>query len=570
MTNTVVPTRVENRIPQPPSWVNGRFLWLLIFAIALGLSLWQSGIFNDDVVNEGGWTILQRFLSAALRPETAVSFLQLTLNATLVTLAYAVSSVFLSVLIGLLLGVFVSELWWEAVWPRRWGSYRLIWSFLRMVLALPRGIHELLWGLIFINLFGLDPLTAILAITVPYSAIVGKIFSEMIDEVEKRPYWALRNSGAPPLKSILYGVLPQVFPDFLSYAFYRFECAIRAAAVLGVIGAGGLGYQILLSLQTLRYEELWTLFYALVLLSGVADYWSATLRRRLGRVECNCAAGEWQGKQAETSAMVPVFDPVLRVSFWVWLLLVPLSFVYIRADFSLLWAEKTAVLFNDLAQQSWPPRLSVDIGQNLLQLSGQTLAMAFLSTMIASVGGILLAFPAARDFSATQHQPWRRLLKTAVIFLTRGILLFMRAIPAPIWALVFLFVLFPGILPGALALGIYNLGVLGRLMAEVVENMEKRPFNALKNQGASEPQAFLYATVPTTLPRHLAYSLYRWEIAIRATVIVGLVGAGGLGRLLTQQLSTFDFRSVIMTLFTFVLLTFAADLVSATVRRTFR
>jgi phosphonate transport system permease protein len=107
-------------------------------------------------------------------------------------------------------------------------------------------------------------------------------------------------------------------------------------------------------------------------------------------------------------------------------------------------------------------------------------------------------------------------------------------------------------------------------MAEVVENQDERPLRALKAQGAAKPQVFLYGVLPATMPRFLSYSLYRWEIAIRATFIVGLVGAGGIGRLLTEQLSRFDYRSVIVTIMAYIALTFLVDLVSASVRKGIR
>jgi phosphonate transport system permease protein len=146
-------------------------------------------------------------------------------------------------------------------------------------------------------------------------------------------------------------------------------------------------------------------------------------------------------------------------------------------------------------------------------------------------------------------------------------LLFCRAIPAPIWALIVLFVIFPGILPGAIALGLHNLGILGRLMAEVTENIEKPALQALKSQGTPTASIFLYGVLPLTMPRFLSYILYRWEVCMRETVIVGLVGAGGLGRLLTEQLSSFDYGAIIVTLGCFVILTFLVDWVSAEARR---
>jgi phosphonate transport system permease protein len=143
-------------------------------------------------------------------------------------------------------------------------------------------------------------------------------------------------------------------------------------------------------------------------------------------------------------------------------------------------------------------------------------------------------------------------------------------VPEPIWALLFLFVLFPGILPGAIALALHNFGILGRLMAEVTENLDERPLRSLKALGATRPQVFLYGVLPLTLPRFIAYILYRWEVCIRATVIVGLVGAGGLGNLLTEQLSSFDYRGVLATLIVFLGLTLSVDITSALVRRTLR
>ena len=138
------------------------------------------------------------------------------------------------------------------------------------------------------------------------------------------------------------------------------------------------------------------------------------------------------------------------------------------------------------------------------------------------------------------------------------------------YKLVFLFILFPCIWPGALALALHNLGILGRLMAEVNENTEQRSIRALRIQGASALQTLLYGLLPVTLPQFLAYSLYRWEVCLRATVIVGLVGAGGLGRLMMEQISSFDYSGLTLTLAIFVLLTIMVDGISAALRQKLR
>lgn len=243
----------------------------------------SAGLFERDLVNEGGWILVLRFLLAATHPDLTPEFLWLAWDATLKTLAYAVCGTFLSVLLGLVGGVLSAEVWWQSTNKGRFHRFYVApWLAVRVGLAIPRAIHELIWGLFFINIFGLDPLVAIGAIAIPFGAITAKVFSEILDETPRQPLMALLNSGVSPLNAFAYSLLPQAFPNLLSYTFYRFECSIRSAAVLGIIGAGGLGYQILLSLQSLRYEQMWTLLIALVVLSGSTDFCSAMLRRRLG------------------------------------------------------------------------------------------------------------------------------------------------------------------------------------------------------------------------------------------------------------------------------------------------
>ena len=107
-------------------------------------------------------------------------------------------------------------------------------------------------------------------------------------------------------------------------------------------------------------------------------------------------------------------------------------------------------------------------------------------------------------------------------------------------------------------------------MAAGQDNLDPRPLQAQAAQGASRGQGFFYGVLPQTLPRCLAYVFYRWEVCIRATVVVGLVGAGGLGRVPNPQLSSFDYRGVVTTLAVLSLLTLLVDLASAAARRRIR
>lgn len=565
------------QMPTKPSFWSVRTGWLLVMLMALFWSLAQTGVFTDNaLINRGGWDQFTVFWRSAFKPVLTPDFLVITLRAGLVTLAYAVAGTFISLLIGSIFGVLASEVWWQSVWPQQAYWQRVPWTMVRGLLALLRGIHELLWGLLLLNIFGLNSLVAILAIAIPYGAIVAKLFSEIIDETPSEPYFVLLNSGASPLKAFIYALIPTALANLLSYSFYRFESAIRAAAVLGVVGAGGLGYQILLSMQTLNYNETWTFFYALMLLSGLADFWSRRVRQRLGH-DSNCDGVQVFVKRFAAKSFSIHLDPVLHCSLCLVVFLVPWSFLFLNPDWSLLWSPRSWALWQDMVDKALPLNLNWDYLLELWQLSKETLAISILAGVLAALAGAILSFPAARNFflpgglmASRGIGRWGRFGRVFVLKSTRTILLLMRAIPAPIWALVLLFIFFPGILPGAIALGIYNIGVLGRLMAEVTENQDERPSRALKTQGASNVQVFFYGMLPSTTPRYLSFSLYRWEIAIRATLLVGLVGAGGLGRELTQQLAAFNYRAVLVTLIVFIGLTFGVDMLSRTIRNTLK
>ncbi len=539
--------------PRPPI-LGESIRWLLVGALVLGVALWPTGIGQREIINLNGWPQLWRFMAAAVQPNLSIELLRITLDATIVTLAYAIVGTFCSVMLGSVFGLLASRVWWEALWGRRAAW---VYQPVRLLLAVPRSIHELLWGLLLLNIWGLDPLTAIVAIAIPFGAITAKVFSEILDDTPHQPLDALLNAGVSPLVALCYGLLPQAMLNLISYVFYRFECALRSAAVLGVIGAGGLGYQILVSLQSLKYQELWTFFYALMILNGGVDWASGWLRGRWGcvsRLDLNV------GRKAIPPR--PPYEGGDRMRYGIgWLgglvAIVVGALVYLKPDFGKMASGRSRHLAQEFLAGLWPWDWAGagDLGWPI----AQTLAMSIIAIILAAIGGLGLAFLVARDRGARSS--------AIVSNLARLVLLLSRSIPAPIWALVVVYVMYPGILPGAIALGIHNLGILGRLMAEVIENLDRRSLVALASTGATRGGVFLYGVLPLTLPRFLAYSLYRWEVCLRETVIVGLVGAGGLGRILTEQLTSFDYGALMVTLVAFLGLTFGVDWVSGRLRR---
>ena len=200
-------------------------------------------------------------------------------------------------------------------------------------------------------------------------------------------------------------------------------------------------------------------------------------------------------------------------------------------------------------------------------LAYKTLAMSVLAIGIAGAGAFLTFMFAARTLSNGDLGGKPSRAGAALYFILRIFYAFTRAVPELVWALLIVFFLSPGILPGAIALGIHNLGIVGRLAAEVVEDMDPAPSRALRSSGAGMFQVFLYAVLPQTLPHFITYLLYRWEVVIRTTVVVGFVGAGGLGQEFRLSLSFFHYDQVTLIILWYLALVLSVDLLSAWLRK---
>ena len=204
------------------------------------------------------------------------------------------------------------------------------------------------------------------------------------------------------------------------------------------------------------------------------------------------------------------------------------------------------------------------------RLALNTLAMSVLAIGIAGASALALLMPGARTVSdgTLGGEPSRA--GKAVYAATRAFYTLTRAIPELVWAMLIVFFLSPGILPGALALGVHNLGIVGRLTSEVVENLDPAPARALRAAGASGPKVLLYGVFPQALPMFLTFLLYRWEVVIRTTVVVGFLNAGGLGREFRLRMSWFHYDEVALLLVWYLLLVVAVDILSAQLRRRVR
>ncbi|MEO7577849.1 MAG: phosphonate ABC transporter, permease protein PhnE [Massilia sp.] len=257
--------------PAPPrswsSWLLLAMLALLVVASFATLDLQWAAFFTAEAA---GTT--SEFLAGFAPPEMATPFLLKTLNAGLETLAMSALGTALAVFAGLALALPAAG---------RFGA--ALRAAARVLLNVLRSIPELVWASLLLVAAGLGPFAGTLALAVHTSGVLGRLFADVLENTPPQPEQTLRTNGAAPVAAFLYTTLPQALPQMLSYTLYRWENNIRAAAVLGVVGAGGLGQMLKYHLSLFQMQNAATVVIGMLLLVALVDALSFAMRRSLTR-----------------------------------------------------------------------------------------------------------------------------------------------------------------------------------------------------------------------------------------------------------------------------------------------
>ena len=218
---------------------------------------------------------MARFLGEFFPPDLRPAYLREVIAATWETLAMSALGTALAAAAGLLLALPASRLHVaDAAWAR---------TPTRLVLNALRSVPELVWAALLLIAAGLGPLAGTLALAVHTAGVLGRLFAEAIENAPAGPGAALRAQGVGDAQVFLYATLPQVLPQLMSYTLYRWENNIRAAAVLGVVGAGGLGQLLAFHMGLFQMGKTATVLIAMLVLVGIVDAVSYALRRLLTR-----------------------------------------------------------------------------------------------------------------------------------------------------------------------------------------------------------------------------------------------------------------------------------------------
>jgi phosphonate transport system permease protein len=177
-----------------------------------------------------------------------------------------------AVILGMIIGLFAAK---------NISPHSIVYWFARLMLNFCRAISELIFGLIFVAAVGLGPFAGVLAICIHAAGMLGKFFAEAVESADPGPVEALKATGANRIKTICYAIMPQVMPQFIAFSVYRFEVSVRAASVLGLVGAGGIGFELQMAMRLFNYEDLSLILCVLFISVILIDYLCTMIRMKI-------------------------------------------------------------------------------------------------------------------------------------------------------------------------------------------------------------------------------------------------------------------------------------------------
>jgi len=365
--------------------------------------------------------------------------------------------------------------------------------------------------------------------------VLGRDYADVFDHVDPRPLAALQSTGATRMQIFLRGVWPQAVPHLTAYTLYSFECCLRAAAVLGFVGAGGIGYEISVSMRLFEYGQVLTLLLVFILLLIVTDAASRYLRTR----SISGATSERKIRSEGTSSLKLLTNKSRRLVAWIAVLFLMVA-SFALAGFVPETLTQAGVLSRStgFVGRMLPLDLSWAFVNSLGTALLQTIAISLMGTVIGMALAVILAVPATstltfvRGDSPGKHGIADRALRWLLFWSARLVLNILRSIPELVWVLICILAVGIGPFAGTIALGLHTAGVLGKLYAETMEEVPLRPVEALRSLGAGPIQVLLWAIWPQARPLLSSYTVLRWETNLRASTILGLVGGGGLGQVI--------------------------------------
>lgn len=393
----------------------------------------------------------------------------------------------------------------------------------RTFCAFIRAIHELFWALIFLQFVGLHPLTGVLAIAIPFAGIFGKVYAEILDETDPTPSRILPGQTGT-VSAFLFARVPDAWPHLVSYTAYRLECGLRSSAILGFIGMPTLGFYLESAFAQGDYSEVGLLLVTFYILIATMRLWA---RPRL--VPFYVAAAPF---------LLGGGLPIVWGNFTRFFTqdIVPAPLRGEGAD----WSAMGDWLWELIANQALPGLFN-------------TLVLTQIALVVTGLFA-LLAYPLiSRHFTG-------RLGGTV----GHVVLVIARSTPEYLLAYILLQLWGPSMLPAVVALALHNGGIIGHLIGRRSNQMQLRP-------GASTGlNRYAYEVTPPLYGPFLALLFYRWEIIMRETAILGILGIATLGFYVDAAIQDLRFDRAMVLILATALLNIGVDILARFLRRRLR
>ncbi len=463
-------------------------------------------------IHFGGFKLFQEFLISAFNPKIDNEIIINVINRLNETILIGFFSWSVSIIFGAIFGIISSNIFYKI-----FNIPNFFYRIIRFFLTIIRSFHEVVWGIVLMQIYGINFSIGIIAICIPYIAVNSKVFAEQLETIDYKSFESINQINAPKFSSLLTIIWNPIIHTFKNFGLYRLECSIRSTVILGFFGIGGIGTSIFLSFQTLNFRELWTYLWSLAILIILS-------RLIFKKIEFNTT------HKILSFFFIAVFFITILFSFSYFL-----YFIF----------NNNFENFNSLSPLF---KSSSDLGLfDFLKLILETIILSLLST------GIAISLPPLVIGIFNNN--------TSKIFIKIFAFL-LRLIPTPVIILILLTFNNPSLSLAALTLGLHNAGITSKLLFTNLDSQDRRNYIAMKSLGISKKTSWLLGLFSQQAKSYLAYCAYRSDIIIRETAIVGVIGSVGLGWQLQESLSSFAWREVTIVLIAYSSIAIIGELIN--------
>ena len=466
-------------------------------------------------IHLGGFKLFQEFLISAFNPKIDNEIIITVINRLNETILIGFFSWLVSIIFGAIFGIISSKIFYKI-----FNIPNFFYHIIRFFLTIIRSIHEVVWGIVLMQIYGINFSIGIIAISIPYIAVNSKVFTEQLETIDYKRFESINQINAPKFSSLLTIVWNPIINTFKNFGLYRLECSIRSTVILGLFGIGGIGTSIFLSFQTLNFRELWTYLWSLailIILSGLI----------FKKIKFN------NTNKILSIFFIAVFFITILFSFSYFLYFIFNNFENFNSVSSLFKSSSDLGLFD------------------FLKLILETIILSLLST------GIAISLPPLVIGIFNNN--------TSKIFI-KFFAFLLRLIPTPVILLTLLTFNNPSVSLAALTLGLHNAGITSKLLFTNLDSQDKRNYIAMKSLGISKKTSWLLGLFSQQAKSYLAYCAYRSDIIIRETAIVGVIGSVGLGWQLQESLSSFAWQEVTLVLIAYSSIAIVGELINGKIK----